>query len=133
MGNFTKAVNSFYHTCALFDKIHCCCSHSAKLPRHLQQIATKLEIEIKKIRKVFDVRLVASSRRALNAPAHNDAALYQHFKQRSESKFLKTHNRAMYTGMIRKMLTVRFVEYLVLVNTCLAELPELLKTYIKAT
>ena len=99
--------------------------------RQLQQISTGLEIEIKKIRKVFDVRLVASSRRAVNATVHNYAALYQHFKQRSESKFLKRHNKVMYTGMIRKMLTVQFVEDLVLVNTCLTELPEFLKTTYK--
>ena len=77
---------------------------------------------------MFDILLVGSSRRGVNAPVHNYAALYQHFKQRSESKFLKAHHRASYTGMIRKMLTVRFVEDLVLVNTCLAELPGLSKT-----
>ena len=89
MGDSIKAADGFYHTSAVFDKIHCCYSHFAKLPRQLLQIANELEIEIKKIRKVFDVRLVASSRRAMNTAVYNYAALYQHFKQRSESKFLK--------------------------------------------
>jgi len=125
VGDSIKAVDGFYHIQALFDKIYCCYSYSAKLQRELQEIATKLEIEIKKIGKVFDVRWVASSRRAVNALVHNYAAVYQHFKQLSESKLLRAHDRTMYKGIIRKMSTVQFVEDLVLVNTCLAELSEL--------
>ena len=87
MGDSVKAVDGFYHIQALFDKIYCCHSYSAKFQRELQEIATELEMEIKKIGKVFDVRWAASSRRALNALVHNFAALYKHFKQQSESKF----------------------------------------------
>ena len=68
----------------------------------------------------------------MNALVHNYVALYRHFKQVSESKFLRTLDRAMHKGMIRKMSTVQFVEALVLVNTCLAKLSELSKTYKKA-
>ena len=122
VGNSIKAVDGFYHILAFFGKIYCCHSYFAKLQPELQQIASELKIKIKKMGKVFDVRWVASSRRAVNALVHNYAAFCLHFEQLSESKFLRTHHRAMYNGMIRKMSTVQFVEDLVLVNTCSSEL-----------
>ena len=76
--------------------MYCCYSYSAKLQRELQEIANELEIEIKKIGRVFDVRWVASSHRAVNALVRNYAPFYQHFKQLAESKFVKAHDRAMY-------------------------------------
>ena len=105
VGDSTEAVCGFYPTQGLFYKICCCYSYSAKLQRELQKIATELEIEIKKIRKVLDVRWVASSSPVVNALAHNYAALYQHFKQLLESKFFRTLDRIMYKEMIRKMST----------------------------
>ena len=128
VGDSIKVIDGFYHIQALFDKIYCCYSYSAKLQRELQEIANELEIEIKKIGRVFDVRWVVSSHRAAKALVRNYAPLYQHFKQLAESKFVKAHDRAMYKGMIKKMSTIQFVEDLLLVNTCLAELSELSET-----
>ena len=50
---------------------------------------------MKKDGKVFNVHSVASSRRDVIALVHYYAALDQDFKQLSESKFLKTHDRTM--------------------------------------
>ena len=56
VGDSIKVIDGFYHIQALFDKIYCCYSYSAKLQRELQEIAKELEIEIKKIGRVLDVR-----------------------------------------------------------------------------
>ena len=53
VGDSVKAVDGFYHIQTLFDKIYFCYSYFAKFQRELQKIATELEIEIKKIGKLF--------------------------------------------------------------------------------
>ena len=100
VGNSVKAVDGFNHIQVLLDKIYCCYSYYAKHQREFQQSATELEIEVRKIGKVFDVRWVASSCRAVNALVHTFTSLYQHFKQLSQSKFVRTHDRAIHKGLI---------------------------------
>lgn len=56
---------------------------------------------------------------------HNYAALCAHFQQLSENS-PRAQEKATYRGMTEKMTTIEFFEDFRLINTCLAELCELL-------
>ena len=62
-----KSINGFYTLASFFNKIYSTYSFSAKMQRELKEIASKLDVELRKIGKVFTIRWAASTYRAVYA------------------------------------------------------------------
>ena len=62
-------------------------------------------VELQKIGRIFTIRWVASSHRAVNALWKSYPALYDHFLQLSENGKVKVADRAKYQGLVCKMPT----------------------------
>lgn len=122
------SIDGFHHIEVLFEKIYSVYSTSAKHQREIVKISSDLDDEFKKVGRIFTIRWVASSYRAVNALWKSYAVLYQHFLHLSENKMIKANERAMYKGLIKKMTTQEFVEDLALVRDCLAQLSLLSET-----
>ena len=97
-------------------------SYSSKLQRQLCEISIDLDLQLKKIGKIFTVRWIASSYRAVKALWNDYPALYVHFKKLSEDMSIKPTERATYQGIVKKLSTREFVEDVAIVKDCLAQL-----------
>uniref|UniRef100_A0A3B3QYV9 DUF4371 domain-containing protein n=1 Tax=Paramormyrops kingsleyae TaxID=1676925 RepID=A0A3B3QYV9_9TELE len=73
---------------AFLDTLYSLYSQSPKNMRELSECAHNLHITLRRIGRVFTVRWVASSRRAVDAIWHSYAALAQHFRGASEDRLL---------------------------------------------
>ena len=80
---------------------------------------------IKKIGRVFSVRWIASSYRAVKTLWNNHQALYIHFNRASENLAFKKLDRQQFKGLADKLSTQNFIEGLSLLKDCLAELSTL--------
>ena len=114
-----SSIGDFYPIQAFFDKMYSVYSYSSKLQRQLGEISKDLGLQLNKIGKMFTVRWIASSFRAVKALWNNYPALYAHFKKLSEDKSVKAFYRATYLGIVKKLSTREFVEDVAIVKDCL--------------
>ena len=128
MSDGIKSIDCFFHIQSFLNKLHSVYSHSAKLQRQLKAIAAEKDTEIMKIGKVFDVRWVASSSRAVNALWTDFPALFFHFSKLAEDGSIKSNERATFKGLATKLSTIQFIEDLALIRDCLSVISELSET-----
>lgn len=113
------AVNHFQ---IFMDKLHSTYSKSTKNQRELAECAKDLDIEINKIGKVLGTRWVASSFRAVTAVWFGYSALYKHFELAKVDKKRSSTERAMYSGLSKKLSSTEFLLDLAIMYDILAEL-----------
>ena len=113
-----KAIDAFYALESLFNKIYSVYSLSSKLQREL---ASKLDVELKKIGKVFTIRWAASTYRAVNALWSSFPALHEHFSTLSKDNSIGSCKRKMYSGIAKKLATKEFVEDVAVIKDCLGQ------------
>uniref|UniRef100_A0A3B3IFA6 DUF4371 domain-containing protein n=1 Tax=Oryzias latipes TaxID=8090 RepID=A0A3B3IFA6_ORYLA len=107
---------------AFLDSLYSLYSQSPKNMRELSECAHNLHITLKRIGRVFSVRWVASSWRAVNAVWQSYSALAQHFQKASEDN---SRERAKFSGLLSKLCTVHFLKSLALMVDVLTELKNL--------
>ena len=117
--NVVSGVNSIQ---AFFSKIYSVYSMSPKLQRELKSISSAVDVELKKVGKIFTIRWVASSFRAVKALQNDYPALYAHFKKLSEDPSVKDIERQKYKGLSKTLSTQNFVEDVALLKDCLGQL-----------
>ena len=123
--NAVSGVNSIQ---AFFSKIYSVYSMSPKLQRELKSISSEVDVELKKIGKIFKIRWVASSFRAVKALWNDYPALYAHFQKLSEDPSIKDIERQKYKGLEKTPSTQNFVEDVALLKDCLGQLSVLSET-----
>ncbi|XP_023820933.1 E3 SUMO-protein ligase KIAA1586-like isoform X1 [Oryzias latipes] len=87
---------------AFLDSLYSLYSQSPKNMRELSECAHNLHITLKRIGRVFSVRWVASSWRAVNAVWQSYSALAQHFQKASEDNSRDSRERAKFSGLLSK-------------------------------
>ena len=116
-----STVSGFFSIQALFEKIYCVYSRSAKHQRPIKEISMDLDIQFKRIGKIFTIRWVVSLFRTVKAAWENYPALYMHFKLLADDTSTKTNDRAAFRGLSKKLATMQFVEDVAIVKDCLAQ------------
>uniref|UniRef100_A0A3P8SJE1 Uncharacterized protein n=1 Tax=Amphiprion percula TaxID=161767 RepID=A0A3P8SJE1_AMPPE len=110
---------------AFLDSLYALYSQSPKNTRELSECAHNLHITLRRIGKVFTVRWVASSWRAVSAVWESYPALAQHFREASEDHSRDSKERAKFSGLLSKLCSVSFVKSLALMVDILTELKNL--------
>ncbi|XP_054873424.1 E3 SUMO-protein ligase KIAA1586-like [Amphiprion ocellaris] len=110
---------------AFLDSLYALYSQSPKNTRELSECAHNLHITLRRIGKVFTVRWVASSWRAVSAVWQSYPALAQHFRKASEDHSSDSKERAKFSGLLSKLCSVSFVKSLALMVDILTELKNL--------
>ncbi|KAJ4944223.1 hypothetical protein JOQ06_012768 [Pogonophryne albipinna] len=98
---------------------------SPKNMRQLSECAHNLDIALRRIGKVFSVRWVASSWRAVSAVWQSYPALAQHFRETSEDDTRDSRERAKFKGLLSKLCSINFLKSLALMADVLTELKNL--------
>ncbi|KAF3858860.1 hypothetical protein F7725_012061, partial [Dissostichus mawsoni] len=98
---------------------------SPKNMRQLSECAHNLDIALRRIGKVFSVRWVASSWRAVSAVWQSYPALAQHFREASEDDTRDSRERAKFKGLLSKLCSINFLKSLALMADVLTELKNL--------
>ncbi|XP_068115059.1 E3 SUMO-protein ligase KIAA1586 homolog [Hyperolius riggenbachi] len=104
------AIPGLHHVTSFFEKLYSVYHQSPKNLSELSKCAKELEMQILKIGKVFTVRWVASSQRAIRAVWESYPALHSHFIQASSSSAHNSKQKCVFSGL-NKVLTS--AEYLV--------------------
>ena len=99
--------------------------------RELSNCAHDLHLTLKRIGKVFTVRWVASSFRAVSAVWHFFPALAQHFQNASKDETRQSTEKARFQGLLSKLCTTSFVKNLALMADVLNELKKLVRNTTK--
>lgn len=115
----TKDFQSF------LDSLYSLYSQSPKNTRELGECAQNLDITLKKIGRVFNIRWVASSFRAVSAVWDSFPALAEHFREASEDDTRATIERSKYNGLLSKLCSINFVKSLAIMVDVLTELKNL--------
>ena len=113
-----KAVNGVNKIESFFSRMYSLYSQSPKLQRELKEIASNMEVELRKVGRILTTRWVASSFRAVDALWKNYPALCKHF----ETLATTSTDKASYKGLVNKMQTTQFVEDLAVLKDCLGQL-----------
>ncbi|KAJ4923574.1 hypothetical protein JOQ06_004112 [Pogonophryne albipinna] len=100
-------------------------SQSPKNMRQLSECAHNLDIALRRIGKVFSVRWVASSWRAVSAVWQSYPALAQHFREASEDDTRDSREKAKFKGLLSKLCSINFLKSLALMADVLTELKNL--------
>ena len=103
-------------------------SQSPKNKRELDQCFHDLQTTLKRIGKVFTIRWVASSFRAVSAVWHSFPALAQHFDKASNDETRQSTEKVRFRGILSKFCSINFVKNLALIANVLNELTNLSKT-----
>lgn len=93
--------------------------------RELSECAQNLHVTLSRIGKVFSVRWVASSSRAVSAVWQSYPALAQHFREASEGDTRDSRERAKFRGLLSKLCSINFVKSLAVMADVLTELKNL--------
>ena len=117
-----KSINGFYTLESFFNKIYSTYSFSAKMQRELKEIASKLDVELRKIGKVFTIRWAASTYRAVYALWCSFPALHEHFSTLAKDDSIDSVKRATYNGIAKQLATKEFIEDVALLNDCLGQI-----------
>ena len=123
--NAVSGVNSMQ---AFFSEVYSIYSMSPKLQRELKSISREVDVELKKVGKIFTIRWIASSFRAVRASWNDYPALYAHFDKLSVDPTVKATERQKYKGLAKKLSTQNFVEDVALLKDCLGQLSVLSET-----
>ncbi|KAK5868102.1 hypothetical protein PBY51_012542 [Eleginops maclovinus] len=99
---------------AFLDALYTLYCQSPKSMRELSECAHNLHITLRRIVRVFNVRWVASSWRAVNAVWYSYGALAQHFREASEDRTKDGRERAKFQGLLSKLCSINFVKNLAL-------------------
>ncbi|XP_060761422.1 E3 SUMO-protein ligase KIAA1586-like [Neoarius graeffei] len=110
---------------AFLDALYALYSQSPKNMRELSECAHNLHITLRRIGRVFNVRWVASSCRAVDAVWHSYAALAQHFRGASEDSTRDSREMAKFQGLLSKLCSITFLKNLALMADVLTELKNL--------
>ncbi|KAJ4922910.1 hypothetical protein JOQ06_022583 [Pogonophryne albipinna] len=110
---------------AFMDSLYSLYSQSPKNMRQLSECAHNLDIALRRIGKVFSVRWVASSWRAVSAVWQSYPALAQHFREASEDDTRDSRERAKFKGLLSKLCSINFLKSLALMADVLTELKNL--------
>ncbi|KAJ8252839.1 hypothetical protein GJAV_G00206160 [Gymnothorax javanicus] len=110
---------------AFLDSLYSLYSQSLKNVRELSECAHNLHITLKRIGKVFSVRWVASSYRAVSAVWQSFPALAQHFREASEDEARDGRERAKFRGLLSKLTSINFLKNLAVMADVLSELKDL--------
>ncbi|KAJ4944222.1 hypothetical protein JOQ06_012767 [Pogonophryne albipinna] len=110
---------------AFMDSLYSLYSQSPKNMRQLSECAHNLDIALRRIGKVFSVRWVASSWRAVSAVWQSYPALAQHFRETSEDDTRDSRERAKFKGLLSKLCSINFLKSLALMADVLTELKNL--------
>ena len=110
---------------AFLDSLYSLYSQSPKNVRELQECAQDLHTTLKRIGKVFSVRWVASSYRAVSAVWQSFPVLAQHFRKASEDTTRDGRDRAKFKGLLSKLCSINFLKSLVVMADVLNELRDL--------
>uniref|UniRef100_A0A8C5MRD2 Uncharacterized protein n=1 Tax=Leptobrachium leishanense TaxID=445787 RepID=A0A8C5MRD2_9ANUR len=98
------SVPGLQHVTSFFEKLYAVYHQSPKNLRELFECAKELEVQILKIGKVFTVRWVASSQRAIRAVWESYPALHSHLVKASTSSEHTTKQKSVFSGL-NKVLT----------------------------
>ena len=102
-----------------FGKIYTIYSQSAKLQRELKNIAAELDVQLRKVDKIFTTRWIASSSCAVESFWRNYPALHKHFLTLSQSK---DKHKVTYAGLAKRLQRIEFVEDVAIMKDCLGQL-----------
>lgn len=94
-----KSMNSVNHIQSFMDRLYSLYSQSPKAQRQLEQCATEVSSQLKKIGRVLGTRWVASSYRSLLAVWQSYPALHQHFSTAMQDVENSSTRRSMYKGL----------------------------------
>ena len=120
-----NAVSRVNYIQAFFTKVYSAYSMFSKLQREFKSISSEVDVELKKVGKIFRIRWVASSFRAVKALWNDYPALYAHFRKLSEDPSITDIERQKYKGSARILSTQNFIEDVALLKDCLGQ-PSLL-------
>lgn len=119
------SVNCISHFGIFIDAIYKMYSLSPKNQRELENIASKLCVELLKIKKVFDIRWVFSSYLAMKAVWQDFPALYDHFRQTSQDHSRNVKERSKCEGLRKKIQSWFFVAEVAMLKDALYQLMQL--------
>ncbi|XP_077335488.1 E3 SUMO-protein ligase KIAA1586 homolog [Lithobates pipiens] len=98
------SIPGLHHLTSFFEKLYAVYHQSPKKLAELSECAKGLEVQILKIGKVFSVRWVASSQRAIRAVWESYPALHSHFLKASLSSAHNSQQKSLFSGL-NKVLT----------------------------
>ncbi|XP_063788503.1 E3 SUMO-protein ligase KIAA1586-like [Pseudophryne corroboree] len=110
---------------SFLDTLYTLYSQSPKNVRELSAQANELHVLLKKIGRVFNVRWVASSWRAVNAVWQTYPALAAHFQKASQDQSRDRREQVKFQGLHSKLCSVNFVKNMSIMLDVLTELKNL--------
>lgn len=113
------------HFKSFVDSLYGIFSVSPKKQREIEEVATTLGCEFRKIGKMFDIRWVASSCSTVKAVMTSYTSLVQFLKNNKCDGCLNPKNKAKYQGLLEKLTTWSFVVELALFRDTLEILKQL--------
>lgn len=119
-----KACTEVNHFKTFMLKLYTIYSASPKNRRALEQCAAEVGSELLKIGRILGVRWVASSFRSVKAVWVSYAALHAHFSS-SHTASIDAKDRAMFSGMAKKLSSSAFLLNLAFMYDALEELADL--------
>jgi hypothetical protein len=134
VGDSAKEVKGVDNFIKFVSTLHSIYSMSPKNVKELADICIELDVEMRKIGRVFDVRWVASSLRTVKAIWTSYEALYAHFASAANDETRLDKIRAKFRGLRNKLRSKNFVLNLAILYDILQELSNLsLKLQDRAT
>ena len=116
-------VNSVSHFRILVDAIYKVYSQSPKNQREIDEIACNMSVQLMRIQKVFDVRWVFSSLKAVTALLTDFPALYSHYVAcSSDGSNRNGRDRSKFKGLANKICSWFFVAETSMIRDALATL-----------
>ena len=108
VGNASEIIDGTNDFHSFLEHLFSLYSQSPKNKRELNQCSHDLQMTLKRIRKVFTVRWVASSFRAVSAVWHSFPALVQHFHKASNDESRQSTEKARFQEVLSKTLYNKF-------------------------
>ena len=128
VGNALEIIGGTNDFQSFLEHLYSLYSQSPKNKRELDQCSHDLQTTLKRMGKVFTIRWVASSFRAVSAVWHSFPALAQHFEKASNDEMRQSTEKARFRGILSKFCTINFVKKLALMVDVLNELTNVSET-----
>lgn len=125
VGDAVRSCVETNHFTSFLDKLYCLYSQSPKNLRELDEAASVVGTQLRKIGCVLNVRWVASSYRTVEAVWNMYGALHLHFISAGKDTSRTSAERCMYDGLAAKLSSEGFVVNLGLMLDALEELKDL--------
>ncbi|XP_063302262.1 E3 SUMO-protein ligase KIAA1586-like [Pelobates fuscus] len=103
------SIPGLHHVTSFFEKLYAVYHQSPKNLAELSECAKELEVQILKIGKVFSVRWVASSQRAIRAVWESYPALHSHFLKASLSSAHNSKQKSVFSGLNKVLTSVDYL------------------------